>query len=259
MAYVGKCGVAAGRHCAMPGVVTTMPGHIPPDAAPDETAKVAARGVWPVLALLAVSALWLAGYLASELLEGEKFGFDTAILMGLRRPGDLAVPAGPAWLLQAAIDVSALGGSTLLWLIGLAGTGFLALLGRRREALWLAATFAGSSLLNAGLKSLFHRGRPDLVPHLTVISDTSFPSGHAMNAAAVYLTLGILLAETQPRRAQRVFLIGLAVLMVVLIGCSRVYLGVHWPSDVIAGWCVGSVWALAAYRLNHRLLRRARD
>jgi undecaprenyl-diphosphatase len=243
----------------MPGAVTTSPGNTTPEAAPAETPNTAARNLWPVLALLAGSALWLAGWLASELVEGETFGFDAAILTGLRRADDLAVPAGPAWLLQGAIDISAMGGATLLWLIGLAGTGFLALLGRRREALWLAATFAGSSLLNAGLKLLFDRDRPDLVPHLTVISDTSFPSGHAMNAAAVYLTLGILLAETQPRRAQRVFLLGIAVLMVVLIGCSRVYLGVHWPSDVIAGWCVGSVWALAAYRLNHRLLRRARD
>lgn len=224
---------------------------------PLEATRAAARNLWPVIGLFALSALWLAGYLASELLEGESFGFDAGILMALRRPDNPALPLGPPWLLQGAIDISALGGFTLLWLIGLAGTVFLLLRGRRHEAVWLVASFAGSSLLNLWLKSLFHRARPQLVPHLADTFNASFPSGHAMSAAAAYLTLAIMLAETQPQRSIRVFLLAVATVLVVLIGCSRVYLGVHWPSDVIAGWCIGSVWAMAVYALNHRLRDRA--
>lgn len=224
---------------------------------PDSAARQGTRNLWPVLALFVGSALWLAAYLASELAEGDSFAFDSAILMALRRTDDPSLPIGPAWLLQSAIDISALGGFTLLWLIGLAGTAFLLLLGRRREAGWLVVSFAGSSLLNLGLKSLFHRARPQLVPHLAQIMTASFPSGHAMSSAAAYLTLAIMLAETQSRRAPRVLLIGVAVLVVLAIGASRVFLGVHWPSDVIAGWCVGSAWALAVYAINRRLQTRA--
>lgn len=220
--------------------------------------KAAVRNLWPVIGLFTLSALWLAAYLASELLEGESFGFDAAILMALRRADNPALPVGPPWLLQSAIDISALGGSTLLWLIGLAGTIFLVLQGRRREAVWLVVSFAGSSLLNQWLKSLFHRARPALVPHLAETFSASFPSGHAMSAAAAYLTLAIMLAEIQPLRAVRLFLIAVATLLVVLIGCSRVFLGVHWPSDVIAGWCVGSAWAMAVYAVNHQLRERWR-
>ena len=223
-----------------------------------EATKAAARNLWPVMGLFALSALWLAGWLASELLEGESFGFDTALLTALRRADNPALPVGPPWLLQGAIDISALGGFTLLWLIGLAGTVFLVLRGLRQEAVWLAGSFAGSSLLNLWLKSLFHRARPELVPHLADTFNASFPSGHAMSAAAAYLTLAIMLAETQPLRAVRVFLMVVATLLVVLIGCSRVFLGVHWPSDVIAGWCVGSAWAMALYAINHRLRERGR-
>ena len=220
--------------------------------------KAAARNLWPVIALFMLSALWLAGWLANELAEGESFGFDSAILTALRRADNPALPVGPPWLLQGAIDISALGGFTLLWLIGLAGTILLLLRGRRQEAVWLVVSFAGSSLLNMWLKSLFHRARPALVPHLAETFNASFPSGHAMSAAAAYLTLAIMLAETQPRRAVRLFLIAVATLLVVLIGCSRVFLGVHWPSDVIAGWCVGSAWAMAVYAINHRLRERGR-
>lgn len=221
------------------------------------TARAAGRSLWPVLALFALSALWLAGYLASELAEGDTFAWDTAVLMALRRADDPALPIGPPWLLQSAIDISALGGFTLLWLIGLSGAAFLLLLGKRREAGWLAVSFAGSSLLSTGLKSLFHRARPGLVPHLAQTMTASFPSGHAMSSAAAYLTLAIMLAETQTRRATKVLLVGVAVLVVLAIGASRVFLGVHWPSDVIAGWCLGSAWALGVWAANHWLKRRA--
>ena len=121
------------------------------------------------------------------------------------------------------------------------------------------ASVVGASVLNAGLKSLLHRPRPELVPHLAVVSNASFPSGHAMISAAIYLTLGAMLAETQPRRSARIFLMLFSALLVLAIGLSRIYLGVHWPSDVLAGWCLGSVWALVVFVANRTLRARTLD
>jgi undecaprenyl-diphosphatase len=115
------------------------------------------------------------------------------------------------------------------------------------EAGRLAASLIGSSLLNVVLKAFLARPRPDIVPHLVASSGSSFPSGHAMIAAAVYLTIGIMLAETQKRRVVRTYLTAFFAIVVLLIGVSRVYLGVHWPSDVLAGWIVGMAWALMVF------------
>jgi len=182
---------------------------------------------------------------------------DRAILLALRRPGDPARPIGPEWLLQSAIDISALGGFTLLWIFGAAGIGYLALRRRRAEAGWLAASLVGASIIDTVLKSLFHRARPDPSLHLAYVANASFPSGHAMISAAVYLSLGLMLAETDPRRLGRVGLLAFMCLIVILIGCSRVYLGVHWPSDVVAGWCLGTAWALLVFATMRWLRRNA--
>lgn len=223
---------------------------------PLETAN--SRWLWPALALLGVSLTGIALFVAFRITHiGDAFAFDAAILRGLRNAGTPAVPVGPAWLLQSAIDISALGGFTLLWLFGTAALVFLFAFGRRAEALLLAGSLIGASTLNALLKLVLQRPRPDIVPHLAQVSSASFPSGHAMTAAAVYLTLGVMLAQAQPSRWARAYLLGFATLLVLLIGCSRVYLGVHWPSDVLAGWCFGSSWALCMFALNARLHRRA--
>jgi undecaprenyl-diphosphatase len=205
------------------------------------------RWLWPLAVLLILAALAATAYIADELRDGEHFGFDSAILLALRTPGDLAKPVGPIWLTQAFIDITALGGFTLRWLFGAAAIGFLIDIRRKIEAVWLAASLIGASLLNAVLKAFLHRARPEIVPHLTTSSGSSFPSGHAMVAAAVYLTIGLMLAETQKRPAVRAYLMAFFVMLVFLIGASRVYLGVHWPSDVLAGWTVGAAWALAMF------------
>lgn len=207
----------------------------------------AIRWLWPLVLLAAVAGLGVTGYIADELREGESFGFDAAILLALRRPGDLGHPIGPVWLTQTFVDLTALGGFTLRWLFGAAAIGFLLDIRRRVEAAWLAASLLGSSLLNVILKAFLNRPRPEIVPHLAASSGSSFPSGHAMVAAAVYLTIGIMLAETQTRPAVKAYLMAFFALVVLLIGASRVYLGVHWPSDVLAGWTVGAVWALAMF------------
>ncbi len=224
--------------------------------APPPASLASARWLWPTLGLLALAAVGLFAILLDEIAEGGSFHFDDALLIALRQPGHLDRPIGPAWLLQSAIDLSALGGFTLQWLLGGASGLFLIYIRRRAEAAWLAGSVVGASLLNAGLKSVLHRPRPELVPHLANVSNASFPSGHAMISAAIYLTIGAMLSETQPRRSARVFLMGFAGLLVLLIGTSRIYLGVHWPSDVLAGWCLGSVWALAVFVANRTLRAR---
>ena len=237
-------------------------------AAPDDELSVSTppppgprsvRWLWPVLGLLGAAAFGLAWILIDEVGEGGSFHFDTVLLLSLRRPGHLDQPIGPTWLLQSATDVSALGGFTLQWLLGGAALAFL-LYGRRRaEAAWLAGSIVGASLLNSGLKSILHRPRPELVPHLAVVSNASFPSGHAMLSAAIYLTLAAMLAETQARRSARIVLMAFATVLVLLIGVSRIYLGVHWPSDVLAGWCLGAVWALAVFLVSRTLKAKRRS
>lgn len=205
----------------------------------------------PAIWLLAVSLAGIALFIASELLEGDNFAFDRSILLALRVSGHPDVPIGPAWLEQSAVDISAMGGFTLITLFGGFGVAFLLALHRRMEALWIGIALVGATLLNAVLKQWLHRPRPELVPHLARVTSLSFPSGHAMVSSAVYLTLAIMLGEAQP--ALRRYFVALAVTLVVLIGCTRIYLGVHWPSDVLAGWALGSAWALAVYAIKHRL------
>jgi undecaprenyl-diphosphatase len=207
----------------------------------------AVRWAWPTLPLVAAAALALAAHIVEEVAEGDTLRSDRAILLALRHPDDPSRPIGPPWLLQSAIDLSALGGFTVLWIFGVVAVGYLILHQRRGSAVWLSASLIGASLFDAGLKSFFHRARPDVVPHLAEVSTSSFPSGHAMISAAAYLSVALMLAETDPRRVGRVYLLIVASVLVVLIGCSRVYLGVHWPSDVAAGWCFGSLWALAVF------------
>jgi undecaprenyl-diphosphatase len=215
------------------------------------------RWLWPVLILAAASALGFAVLLVDEIARGKALKLDTTLLLALRRPGHLDVPIGPLWLEQSAIDLSALGGFTLQWLLGGAAVGFLLYVRRRAEAGWLLGSIVGASALDTIFKLSLNRPRPELVPHLARVSNASFPSGHAMISAAIFLTLGAMLGETQTRASAKAYLMGLAGVLVILIGVSRVYLGVHWPSDVMAGWCFGSVWALFAFAANRALLRRA--
>jgi undecaprenyl-diphosphatase len=216
-------------------------------------AKSTRRGLgwaWPAVAIFAFSLIGLGAYLADELIEGENFSFDKRILLSLRIDGHPDVPVGPSWLLQSAIDVSALGGFTLMWLFGTAGLVWLISARKRAEAAWIAMSMIGASVIDGWLKQWVGRPRPALVPHLAQVTDPSFPSGHAMVSAAVYLTLALMLAEGAKGWPARVALVGFASAMVVLIGASRIYLGVHWPSDVLAGWCFGTAWALLVFGAN---------
>ncbi|MBB4192104.1 undecaprenyl-diphosphatase [Rhizobium aethiopicum] len=192
--------------------------------------------------------------LTSEVLEGETFGFDQAVLLALRRADDLAVPIGPAWLTHAVDDITSLGGITVLALLTVLITVYLLLDRRWPIAIFVFSSVVSGWLASTLLKILVARPRPDVVPHLIEVSDLSFPSGHAMVSAVTYLTLGALVARTQRYRSTRIFVMGAGVFLAVIIGLSRIYLGVHYPTDVFAGWCAGALWALGCWLISKRFV-----
>lgn len=194
--------------------------------------------------------------LAGQVFEGRTRAYDDALLLWFRDPSNLSRPAGPAWVAEAVRDFTSLGSVPLLVLALLLTTGYLLLAGRHRFAGFTLLSTLGGSALSFALKGSYHRPRPSVVPHLSDVMTSSFPSGHAMHAAVVFLTFGALLAEAMPRRRLKLFILGSALGVTGLVGVSRVYLGVHYPSDVLAGWIAGLAWASASV-LAARASRRA--
>jgi undecaprenyl-diphosphatase len=213
-----------------------------------------------LLASLAVAAvaIWTFAELADDALEGDTRAFDRWLLLALRNPADPADPLGAVWFEEMMRDITALGSTVVLTFLTFASAGFLWLAGRPRAALLVIAAIGGGFALAYGFKAAFERPRPDLVAHAAQVMTASFPSGHATLSAVTYLTLGALLARVQPGRSLKLYLIGLAVLVTVAVGLSRVYLGVHWPTDVLAGWALGAAWALVCWSLALWLQRRGR-
>jgi undecaprenyl-diphosphatase len=207
---------------------------------------------WLIVGLGASILLFVFLRLASEVIEGETMAFDTKILQALRSPADPSMPLGPPWIENALLDLTAIGGTTILTLVALAVVGFLLLQARYRTALVVALTTTSGELVNGVLKSAFNRPRPSIVPHLRTAFSTSFPSGHAMESAIVYLTLGAILMRAAESRFTKAYILGVAVLLTMLVGVSRVYLGVHYPTDVIGGWIIGFVWASICWLVAQR-------
>jgi len=194
--------------------------------------------------------------LSNVVLSGGTQQFDVAVLKALRRADDLSKPIGPRWLPEAAVDLTALGSAWVIGLVVLAVVGFLALQAKWRTATFVFVASVGGWVLNAALKAMFQRPRPDVVPHLREVMSLSFPSGHAMTSAAVYLTLGAMLMRISERRATKIYCMVTAVLVTVLVGSTRVYLGVHYPSDVVAGWLIGMSWAVGCWLVERSIERR---
>jgi len=206
--------------------------------------------------LFAASALWLFIELAEGVVEGETHAIDSSVLMALRAQTDTADPLGPRWVEQMARDITALGSPTVLTLLVVA-TCVLLLLGRRlREALLVIGATASGGLATRLLKLSFDRPRPEFMPQDIYIASASFPSGHAMGSAVVYLTLAALLARVIPSRRLKLYVLFVAATLAVLVGLSRVYLGVHWPSDVLAGWAAGAFWAIGWWVVAWAIDRR---
>lgn len=196
--------------------------------------------------------------LADDRGESDGRAFDWAILRMLHpdaaRPAD---PVGPQWLAHAASDFSALGSVTVLLTVVLAACGFLLLRRRWVEAAMLAVAMGGGLAISLVLKAAFGRERPPDVYRAVEVLNQSFPSGHAMLSAVVYLTLGAMLARATSRRRIRSYVLGLATMLALTVGVTRIYLGAHWTSDVLAGWCAGAAWATACWLLESRLRKRA--
>lgn len=201
---------------------------------------------WLLIAVLLSGVFVL---IASMVIAGETTQLDRLILLSLRNPHDLSDPLGAHWFEELMRDATALGGTGILSLITLATVMYLYLQQNKSLAWFLIVAIGSGMLMSSLLKYGFARPRPDLVPHGSYVYTSSFPSGHSMMSALVYFTIGAMFVHTHDKRSIHVFLVSVAVFIVVLIGLSRIYLGVHWPSDVLAGWCAGSLWALLSYRL----------
>ena len=194
--------------------------------------------------------------LADAVADGGARRFDEWLLVALRSPGDLSDPIGPKWFEEMMRDITALGGTAVLTLGVLAVAGFLALMRKTHAAVTVLVSVVSGMVLSQAIKWAYARPRPELVPHGMETYSASFPSGHSMMAAVVYLTLGALLARHQAQPRMRVYVLLVAVLLTVLVGISRVYLGVHWPTDVLAGWCLGAAWAILCWFAMLWLQRR---
>ncbi|HET6619601.1 MAG TPA: phosphatase PAP2 family protein [Dongiaceae bacterium] len=203
------------------------------------------RALVPII--LVAAAAWAFIAILDEVSEGDTRAIDTAIILAFRVPGDPADPIGPSWLEESVRDITALGSAPTLVIAVLAVAGFLALAKAWRVAIFTLVACGGGLALSSLLKYTIDRPRPELVPHGNQIYTSSFPSGHSMMSAVVYLTLAALVARLLEKKRLKGYTLGVAAMLTLLVGVSRIYLGVHWPSDVLAGWAAGAAWALGCW------------
>lgn len=230
-----------------------------PDKALHNLRRLALFEIGAVIAM-GIAALGAFAFMAiaDEALEGDTHAFDESILKALREPGEASNPIGPAWLADMMADLTALGGIAVLTLLVVGVVFYLLSVGKRGTALLVGGAVGSGAILSALLKLGFDRPWPDLIAHLSHAYSSSFPSGHAMLSAVTYLTLGVLLARAHERRRTKIIVMAYGVTLTVLIGLSRIYLGVHWPTDVMAGWALGAAWAALWWLIAWQLQRRGK-
>lgn len=207
------------------------------------------------LALL-ITTGWLVAELADEVVEGSTQKYDEWVLRRLRVPGDMTDPIGPDWFEDAWRDITALGSYVVLGLMTIACAGYLWMRKHRGVLVLLVVATVGGLVVSLGLKNLFSRPRPEFASGTSHVMTASFPSGHAMLSAVVYLTVAVLLARTTSHYRFRVYYLAVGLILTGLVGLSRIYLGVHYPTDVLAGWSFGLVWALLCWLTAHFLQKR---
>lgn len=198
--------------------------------------------------------LFLFVRLTGKMINGETSEFDREILLWFRNPLDLSEPVGPEVLEVIVRDITALGGVMVLGLLSLAVFGYLWLRRQRALAGFMLGSIVAGTLLNTLLKEVISRSRPDIVPHATDAALSSFPSGHAMMSTVVFLTLGALLSLSTDNRQVKLYILSWSILLPLMVGVSRLYLGVHWPTDILAGWIAGATWSLLCLLVYDRTL-----
>ena len=213
------------------------------------------RGILAAIVLSAVLS-WAFVELADEVAEGAALRFDELLYRFLHGGEARYGLLGSERAVEAVRDITALGSLSVLGLVTAIVCGYLAITGRQRAAVFVLVAVLGGLLVSQGLKAAFDRARPDLAAHHAQVFTRSFPSGHSMLSAVVYLTLGSLLARLHASRRAKAFLLGAAVVLAVLVGLSRLLLGVHWPTDILAGWAIGGSWALLCWAIFLFLQRR---
>jgi undecaprenyl-diphosphatase len=180
--------------------------------------------------------------LGAEVNEEDTTAFDNQILLAFRDEG--GIPIGPTWLVQVIADLSALGSAVIATAVVIIATAFLALSHRPRHAIMMALCGMGAPAVMEVLKQFHERPRPSVIIPVDPTIGLSFPSGHTLAATAIYLTLGVLIASAADQRRIKIFVMAIAVLLAFVVGFTRVYLGAHYPTDVVGGWMVGLAWAL---------------
>ena len=219
-----------------------------------------ARAEIALLTALFVGAIGVLAFIeiADDMTEADGRAFDAMILAAMRPHDDPGQAWGPWWLEEALADVTSLGGISVLGLFALAVVGFLVIQRKRLSALILVVGLAGGVALSEGFKGVFERERPPAQFQAVDTLNASFPSGHALLSTVFYLTVGVMLARVLPTRRLKVWVMAMAVTIAMLVGISRVYLGAHWATDVMAGWSLGAAWAMALWLIAHLIERLQR-
>ena len=207
---------------------------------------------------LASAGLWALIHLGGEMREGETVAFDRAMILALRAPGHPHQPIGPAWLTEVLRDISALGSTVIIALATTIAVAALVYRGHWRRALVLTVVVVMASASDDLLKAVYSRVRPDYAVQGLYAPSLSFPSGHSTASAALWLTLATIAASFEHRKDAKVFWFVMAFATTLAVGFSRVYLGAHWPTDVLAGWILGALWALTGWTVWHGLPPKVR-
>lgn len=221
-----------------------------------------ARAELGALLALAVVALGLMVFVevADDMTEADGQAFDQSVLMAMRPFADDPHRAwGPWWLEEAAADLTSLGGISVLGLFAILTVGFLLFQKKWLSSLLLVVGLAGGVALSEGTKAFFERERPPEIYQAVETINASFPSGHALLATVFYLSIGVMLTRAFPHRRMKTYVLGCAIVIAMLVGVTRVYLGAHWATDVLAGWSLGAAWAMALWLTSwgvKRLQRR---
>ncbi|MEO6052448.1 MAG: phosphatase PAP2 family protein [Chthoniobacterales bacterium] len=202
------------------------------------------------------ASLWIFIVLTHHVVGGTQHETEAKIMRMMRVPGDLSQPIGPRWLKMASLDITALGSVPVLMIVTFLVVGYMLLEQKFATACLILFSTSGGAFLGMFLKYIINRDRPNIVPHLAEVSGQSYPSGHSMLSSVVYLTLAVVLAQTVVNRRSKIYIIAAAILITLLVGITRVFIGVHYPTDVLAGWSAGTVWALMVWQLASRLQKQ---